>query len=355
MALTYHEEENIKNFKKTENILKSLPDFVKEFFIAINLKTSSRTRLNYAYDLKLFFNYLAENHPDFEGKCISDIKASDLESISASDLDYFIDYTTYYEKSFNSAKKKEYKLGRENHETGKKRKIAAIRSLYKYLYKKEKIKSNPTTLLETPKIHEKNITVLEPDELAILLDEVENGSSLTERQKKFHEKTAVRDLALVTLLAGTGIRISECIGLNISDINFDNNSFKIVRKGGNESLLYFGDEVREALEKLVEERKKKPVPNEDALFLSSQKRRLSARSAQNIVKKYSSACGIIKTISPHKLRSTFGTNLYNETGDIYLVADVLGHADVNTTKRHYARIKEERRKIAAKVTKLRKD
>ena len=72
-------------------------------------------------------------------KKVSDIKVTDLENITASDLDYFIDYTTYYEKSFNSAKKKEYKVGRENHETGKKRKIAAIRSLYKYLYKKEKI------------------------------------------------------------------------------------------------------------------------------------------------------------------------------------------------------------------------
>ena len=91
----------------------------------------------------------------------------------------------------------------------------------------------------------------------------------------------------------------------------------------------------------------------NALFLSLQNRRISVRSVENMVKKYSSLVTSLKHITPHKLRSTYGTALYRETGDIYLVADVLGHKDVNTTKKHYAAIDDERRRKAAKYVKLR--
>ena len=94
---------------------------------------------------------------------------------------------------------------------------------------------------------------------------------------------------------------------------------------------------------------------ENALFLSTQKRRMDVRSVQKLVKKYASVVSPLKPITPHKLRSTFGTNLYQETGDIYLVADVLGHADVNTTRRHYAAQSDENRRRAAHNIKLRED
>ena len=95
--------------------------------------------------------------------------------------------------------------------------------------------------------------------------------------------------------------------------------------------------------------------HEDALFLSMQNRRMSVRAVENMVKKYSSIVTSLKKITPHKLRSTFGTNLYRETGDIYLVADVLGHKDVNTTKKHYAAMEDERRRRAAKQIRLREE
>ena len=95
--------------------------------------------------------------------------------------------------------------------------------------------------------------------------------------------------------------------------------------------------------------------HEDALFLSLQKKRMDVRSVQNLVKKYARVITPLKNISPHKLRSTFGTNLYNETGDIYLVADVLGHSDVNTTRRHYAAMSDENRRVAAHKIHLRDD
>ena len=95
------------------------------------------------------------------------------------------------------------------------------------------------------------------------------------------------------------------------------------------------------------------IDDKDALFLSLQIKRITVRAVENLVKKYATIAAPLKNISPHKLRSTYGTNLYHATGDIYMVADVLGHKDVNTTKKHYAAITEDRRKSAAKAVTLR--
>ena len=159
----------------------------------------------------------------------------------------------------------------------------------------------------------------------------------------------------MTLLLGTGMRVSECVGINIKDLDFQNNAVKVTRKGGNEVFLYFGEEVRETLADYLEERQNALTKdeNEDALFLSSQGKRIGVRTVQNMVKKYAQLVTPLKKITPHKLRSTYGTNLYRETGDIYLVADVLGHSDVNTTKKHYAALEDERRRSARNKVQLR--
>ena len=157
---------------------------------------------------------------------------------------------------------------------------------------------------------------------------------------------------------GTGIRVSECVGLNIEDFDFEQNAFMVTRKGGKEVILYLSEEVAAPLKDYLEERKKiDALPgHEDAFFLSLQRKRMTQRAMENMVKKYAKiAAPLKKKISPHKLRSTFGTNLYRETGDIYLVADVLGHSDVNTTRKHYAAIAEDHRRLAAEKTILRGD
>ena len=179
---------------------------------------------------------------------------------------------------------------------------------------------------------------------------------LSGRQLASHEKTKVRDVAILTLLLGTGIRVSECVGLNLEDVDFNNGAIRIIRKGGNEALIYFGDEVSQALEAYMNGPRKTAEPaagHEEALFISLNKTRITTRSVERLVKKYSRLVTTVKKITPHKLRSTFGTALYQETGDIYLVADTLGHKDVNTTKKHYAAIDEQRRRMAANVVKLR--
>ena len=210
-------------------------------------------------------------------------------------------------------------------------------------------------MIPMPKLHQKEIVRLDTDEVAILLDQVEDGTNLTKSQKKYHEKTKTRDTALLTLLLGTGIRVSECVGLDMEDVDFKNNGIKIRRKGGYETVVYFGKEVEQALLEYIEQRKH-TIPlsgHEHALFLSMQNRRITVRAVENLVKKYASNVTTLKKITPHKLRSTYGTSLYRETGDIYLVADVLGHKDVNTTRKHYAALEDERKRKAANAVKLR--
>ena len=179
-----------------------------------------------------------------------------------------------------------------------------------------------------------------------MLYTVETGAGLNKRQLEYHNVTKLRDTAIITLFLGTGIRISELVGLNIDDIDLNTNSFVVTRKGGNRAVLYFNDQVAIALKAYIESRKLDDKDNDPALFISLQNRRISTRTIQDLVKKYAKIVSPLKKITPHKLRSTFGTNLYKQTGDIYVVADCLGHRDVNTTKKHYAAITENIRKKA---------
>ena len=346
--MSYHEEEKKDLTIRLRKLLRELPDFCYEYFRGIEPTTAERTRLGYAHDLRIFFQFLLEEERALEGKSMNEIQISDLAAVTPTKLEMFLDYVTYYDRDGEEL---------QNGENGKARKLAAVRSMFKYFYRKQLIPSNPASLVSTPKIHDKNIIKLDVDEIARLLDQVESGDKLTQKQQVYHKANKARDLAIVTLLLGTGIRVSECVGLDIQDVDFNHNGVKVVRKGGNEAVVYFGDEVRQALLVYIAERKEILAMDghENALFLSMQKRRLTVRSVENLVKKYSQSVIALKHISPHKLRSSYGTALYNETGDIYLVADVLGHKDVNTTRKHYAQLEDARRREAAKFVHLRKD
>ncbi|MFI3173767.1 MAG: tyrosine-type recombinase/integrase [Bacillota bacterium] len=350
----YHEEIRKQEILHLRAIQKELPPFLREFFAHISQKNSTKTALGYAYDLSIFFRYLYEEHPVLGGVEYKELKAKDLELITVGELDIFLEYLSYYIRTDKETPEQAKEMSNEN--SGKSRKIAAIRSMYKFFVKREKIEKNPAALIELPKIHEKTIVRLEVNEVVNFLDEVETGTHLTKHQKHAHERHKTRDLALTTLFLGTGIRISECVGINIEDIDFENNAVKIRRKGGKEAIVYFGSEVEIALKNYIAERENLHIKrgNEEALFISAHGKRINPRSVQNLVKKYSQNI-TPKKISPHKLRSTFATNLYQETGDIYLVAETIGHSDVNVTKKHYAAQQEEAKRKAVKFIKLRED
>ena len=203
----YHDEQNNLNTIKMRQVVATLPSFCKQFFRGIQEYTSSRTRLAYAYDLRVFFEFI-HSYNSVLGKIeITDFPISVLDQITREDIEEYLDYISYYVKDG-----KEY----TNNERGKKRKLSALKSFYNYYFRAEQITTNPAALVPLPKLHEKEIIRLDADEVAILLDQVEDGDKLTKDQLKYHNKTKIRDIAILTLLLGTGIRVSECVGLDIN-------------------------------------------------------------------------------------------------------------------------------------------
>ncbi|MBO4594850.1 MAG: tyrosine-type recombinase/integrase [Clostridia bacterium] len=336
---SYFEQREIACTVRTNAIIGELPYFVRDFFIGVEQNTSPLTRLNYAYDLRVFFDFLSKKI--FRNKKINDIELKDLDLLTSTDIEYYLSYLSHYEINGKTERCTE---------TGKARKLSTLRAFYKYFFNKNVITANTPTKVSMPKIHEKEIIRLESDgnkdEIGDILYCVSSGSGLTQKQLSYHNATGTRDTAIITLFLGTGIRISELVGLNINDIDLESKSFVVTRKGGSRAVLYFNDEVKSALFDYISLRKNdKKVPEEEkALFLSLQNKRISTRQVQELVKKYAKIISPLKKITPHKLRSTFGTNLYRQTGDIYAVANVLGHKDVNTTRRHYAAITEDQKK-----------
>lgn len=347
---SYHEQTQIDQTLRLREVLKTLPPFARDFFRAIEPRSSARTRINYAYDIRIFFHFLMEVNPVYKDYTIEQFKVQDLERVEPVDIEEYMEYLKVYTRNQDDELI-------TNGERGLKRKMSALRSFYNYYFTRQAISKNPTLLVDMPKLHDKAIIRLDVDEVAMLLDFVESaGDKLTGQALTYYQKTKDRDLAILTLLLGTGIRVSECVGLDLTDVDFKNNGIMVTRKGGNQMVVYFGDEVADALLNYIEGSRKAVTPlsgHENALFLSTQKRRMGVQAVENMVKKYARQVTPNKKITPHKLRSTYGTSLYKETGDIYLVADVLGHKDVNTTKKHYAAIDEDRRRLAASAVKLR--
>lgn len=347
MSKTYFNNRDAENLEKLNKILdEDLPEFCREYFVGISANTTPLTRLNYGYDIRTFFKYIVGKIERFKTKSTKEITPADIESLSPFEIEAYLSYVEIYRKDGKIV---------NNGVRGKSRKLAAIRSMVKYFEKKQLIRYNPTASVDTPKLREKEIIRLDSDEIETMMDVVDTGEGLSERQQKYQENTRIRDLAIVGLLLGTGIRVSELVGIDIDDVNFDDLSFVVQRKGGARVILYFSEEVAGYLYDYYSMRvADESLKDEPALFLSLQKRRITTRAVENIIKKYSLVATPLKHITPHKLRSTFGTQLYRNTGDIYVVADVLGHKDVNTTKRHYAAITDDIRRNASTKVSLRR-
>lgn len=346
MSDNYYVQRNNKNLETIDRLLAELPSFCSDYFMAIDSQTSPLTRLNYAHDLKIFFFFLREKK--FRGsKEVLDLTLEDMESVTSNDIEYYLGFLSHYKYE-----------GKEHacNDRAKARKLSSVRALFKFLFNKGYISVDNSAKVSTPKLHEKPIIRLDSTEVYNIIDTAESGYGLTPHQMAYHEKNKVRDRAILMLFLGTGIRISELVGLNNDDLNFNDNSFVVTRKGGSKSILYFDDDVAEALKRYLEYKEQNlSFKDQNALFISNNKNRITVRAVENLVEKYAKIVSPLKKISPHKLRSTYGTRLYQATGDIYIVADVLGHKDVNTTRKHYAAISDENRRNVVGKVKLKRD
>ncbi len=348
MGANYYVERNNKNLETIDKLLnEALPSFCYDYFLAIDSQTSTLTRLNYAHDLKIFFYFLQEKKFR-KSKTVAEFTLDDMETVTSNDIEYFLSFLSHYNYD-----------GKDHscNDRAKARKLSSVRALFKFLFNKGYISVDNSAKVSTPKLHEKPIIRLDNDEVFDIIGAAESGEGLTPHQMCYHEKNRVRDSAILMLFLGTGIRISELVGLNNEDLNFKDNSFIVTRKGGGKSILYFDDDVAEALKRYIEQKENSPdnIKDISALFISNNKRRITVRAVENLVQKYAKIVSPLKKISPHKLRSTYGTQLYKATGDIYIVADVLGHKDVNTTRKHYAAISDDNRRGVVGKVKLKPD
>lgn len=346
---TYHQSKSNQNTVKLRELLKTMPSFCRDYFRGIEPTTTAKTRIGYGYDIRTFFRFLLSENPSFKNAQMTDICLSDLDQLQPVDIEEYLEYLKYYTYDGQVF---------TNDERGIKRKFASLRSFFLYYQKRDLLRHNPTVVVDMPKLHDREIIRLDADEVSDLLELVEHGRDhLSGMKKVYYEKNKQRNIAIFTLFLGTGIRVSECVGLDIEDVDFKNNRIRIIRKGGKEEYVYFGEEVANALKSYITEERVHVKPregHEHALFYSIQKRRISVQAIENLVNEYTSQITSFKHITPHKLRSTYGTALYQQTGDIYLVAEVLGHNDVNTTRKHYAAMDDEQKRSAADAVTLHK-
>jgi len=329
---------------------------IKDFFRRISGK-SIKTKLAYYMNLELFFRFLSLTFDDFKGLSISNIDYKTLNNVNLEHIDKFKEYLIQYEYETKDSQGNIVPLTRKNGLEGVNAKLATIKSLYSNLYQitlskkntdDEKLNYNLSALIPLEKTHVKIKTRLSVEQLKEFMDVMKSGvgeyGKLSENQKSKGGKHLLdRDLCIIALIGETGIRISELCGINIDDIDFKENKIKITRKGGKEEFIYYNF-AGKYLKKYYSMRKKIKTDESKAFFISYKKVRITPRCVQLMIDKYSQLF-TNKTISPHTFRRSFATNLYEMSGDIYLVASLIGDTVAITTK-HYASQSDERKRDA---------
>jgi site-specific recombinase XerD len=346
----YAETERAKYLGKLRECEDQLPAFCADFFRSMkNSGKSARTIYAYAVDLGSFFRFLLGEIETFRDlQSVKDFTLQSLQMVKKIDIEMYLEHMASYDAEV---------AHRTNGSAGLARKLSAIRSMYSYFEYGEQITYNPSKIIKSPKLPQKKVEVLDAGEAAQLLDSVESGVDLTAHQADYHKHSALRDLAIMTLLLGTGIRVSELVGLNTDSFNFRDNSMIVVRKGGNEDRVYFNDEVAEAVQNYLGNQRNSQIAkpgHEKALFLSNRMQRISVRMVEEMVKKYSIP-SLQKDTHPHLFRATCATNLLDEGVPLEIVSDTLGHKNIDTTRKHYAHVSDERKHMVMRHTKLRNE
>lgn len=327
--------------------MKELPDFATEFIQSLEDNTSIRTRIAYCKDLSIYIRFLSTELEIALKKSIIDLTIDDIRDIKEKDIRSFLSYLNHYTVEYLSTSGNKVKQSYSNSQQGKSRKIATLKTLYNYLSRTYNIE-DPTKHINI-KISEKteiknSLNGKEIDNLIkIILSDL---TGVSEKQKNYHKKLKHRNANIILMLAYTGIRVSELVALDINDIDIKEGTFIVTRKGGDQELMYLSNEIIPYLSDYLDNRKlilDIKTEYNNALFLSSQKNRISTRQVGTIVNKYSSYIGLTN-ISPHSLRRSFGMAFYNQSEDIQLTADILGHSTTETTRKFYAKPAEERKR-----------
>ena len=326
------EKEN-QIYLECERIEEELPRFLRQYFVYLKGNILPMSRLAYLRDVRFFFNYLINETDLTKANIAKDITISEIDNIRASDINLFIDYSRKY-----TVDEGDSIVVYENSNKTLARKKSSISVLFKQLYRDGLVKENITDgfdPIRVPKPGEKEIKALQDDEVMIMLDAVTTGSHLTEHEKKYWEKTKLRDKAILVLFLTYGLRLSELEQLNISSFNFSRGDFKIYRKRGKESTMPINRSVEIVVKDYIDNERNPEASDEEALFLSLQGKRITSRAIRDLVKKYTSIALSTSRkdgYSPHKLRATAATSLIGRGNSIYDVQALLDHEQVTTTQ-----------------------
>ena len=326
------EKEN-QIYLECERIEEELPRFLRQYFVYLKGNILPMSRLAYLRDVRFFFNYLINETDLTKAKSTNDITVSEIDNIRASDINLFSDFCRKY-----TVDEGDTIVVYENSNKTLARKKSSISVLFKQLYRDGLIKENITDgfdPIRVPKPGEKEIKALQDDEVMIMLDAVTTGSHLTEHEKKYWEKTKLRDKAILVLFLTYGLRLSELEQLNISSFNFSRGDFKIYRKRGKESTMPINRSVEIVVKDYIDNERNPEAEDEEALFLSLQGKRITSRAIRDLVKKYTSIALSTSRkdgYSPHKLRATAATSLIGRGNSIYDVQALLDHEQVTTTQ-----------------------
>lgn len=326
------EKEN-QIYLECERIEEELPSFLRQYFVYLKGNILPMSRLAYLRDVRFFFNYLINETDLTKAQSTKDITVSEIDNIRASDINLFIDYSRKY-----TVDEGDSIVVYENSNKTLARKKSSISVLFKQLYRDGLVKENITDgfdPIRVPKPGEKEIKALQDDEVMIMLDAVTTGSHLTEHEKKYWEKTKLRDKAILVLFLTYGLRLSELEQLNISSFNFSRGDFKIYRKRGKESTMPINRSVEIVVKDYIDNERNPEASDEEALFLSLQGKRITSRAIRDLVKKYTSIALSTSRkdgYSPHKLRATAATSLIGRGNSIYDVQALLDHEQVTTTQ-----------------------
>ena len=307
---------------KTVNISEEYADFpeiIREFIsykLAIQ-GCSVKTVSEYSLDLKNFFKYYLACKSGTPTDDVSLSKISimpvDLETVKnvrTEDIYQYLFFVTEAKANSNAAKA---------------RKLSSIKGFYKYLVAKRRyFEDNPAVNIESPKQKKSLPKYLTLEESLNLLETVKNDKE---------SKSVSRDYAIITLFLNCGMRVSELVGINISDVDRELRSLRVLGKGNKERIIYLNDACREAISAYLVDRRNR-TSNSNALFLSSRDQRISVKTVQWMVYKYLDMSGLeSKHYSVHKLRHTAATLMYQSGNvDVRVLKDILGHEQLNTTQ-----------------------
>lgn len=301
---------------------------------------SPRTISEYYLDLRMFFRFIKlmrrdmPIHTRLDDISIKDIDVDFVANVSTSDVFDFLSYLANDRTANPDAKYPDYGI----ETAARARKLSALKSFYKYLTVRTKqLDVNPVADLEYPKLRKSLPRYLTLDQSAALLKAASGPN-----QK--------RDYAILMIFLNCGIRRSELVGLNLTDVYDDR--LRVIGKGNKERFVYFGSACKKAIEDYLPERQKKVLSDNRALFGSRDNNRISVSAVHRMVKKYLLMAGLdAENFSAHKLRHTAATMMLSGGVDVKTVQEVLGHENLNTTQ-IYTHIENTELKIAAEANPL---